>query len=456
MTTAQHYSLKKRLLWGTSIFSLLLGCLLIFAAYRMALHEVNEILDTQMQYMAEHTAAQSISPLASRVELHHNYREEDLLVDIWAYKDQSHLRHPTHLLLAPVQQAGFYTQHTRQGAWRVYVIPLKDYQIQVSQQEKVRSSFALELAGSMFIPYVLLLPLALFILAFIIRRSLKPLNDFKAELAQRDSESLAPIDRQDYPQELLPTIDEINYLFARIQQSQAEQKQFIADAAHELRTPVTALNLQTKILLSQFPEHEALHNLSKGLARIQHLVTQLLALAKQDAALSLIEPPTAFYLNDVVLNCVEQLMNLALQKNIDLGFERNDEIAMQSFESTTHSIVFNLLDNAIKYTPNQGVINISVYRDAENFAYIQIEDSGAGIDPAQYHQVLQRFYRVHHHLEVGSGLGLSIVDKATQRLGGTLTLSKSLTLGGLAVLVKLPQQRGALHAADSSAHNKQY
>ena len=200
MTTAQYYSLKKRLLWGASIFSLLLGCLLIFAAYRMALHEVNEILDTQMQYMAEHTAAQSISPLASRVELHHNYREEDLLVDIWAYKDQSHLRHPTNLLLAPVQQAGFYTQHTRQGAWRVYVIPLKDYQIQVSQQEKVRSSFALELAGSMFIPYVLLLPLALFILAFIIRRSLKPLNDFKAELAQRDSESLAPIDRQDYPQ----------------------------------------------------------------------------------------------------------------------------------------------------------------------------------------------------------------------------------------------------------------
>ncbi|KAA5711791.1 two-component sensor histidine kinase, partial [Klebsiella pneumoniae] len=112
----------------------------------------------------------------------------------------------------------------------------------------------------------------------------------KNELKERDSEELTPIEVHDYPQELLPTIDEMNRLFERISKAQNEQKQFIADAAHELRTPVTALNLQTKILLSQFPEHESLQNLSKGLARIQHLVTQLLALAKQDVTLSMVEP----------------------------------------------------------------------------------------------------------------------------------------------------------------------
>ena len=231
----------------------------------------------------------------------------------------------------------------------------------------------------------------------------------------------------------------MNHLFGRIQQAQAEQKQFIADAAHELRTPVTALNLQTKILMSQFPEHEALIKLSKGLARIQHLVTQLLALAKQDVGLNLIEPNTEFRLNDVALNCVEQLVNLAMQKEIDLGFERNDVIEMNSLESTIHSIIFNLIDNAIKYTPNQGIINISVYSDQDNFACVQIEDSGVGIDPENYDKVLKRFYRVHHHLEVGSGLGLSIVDKAIQRLGGTLQLSRSIDLGGLSVLVRLPK-----------------
>lgn len=439
MKLSKQYSLKKRLIWGTSVFSLLLGCLLIFTAYKIALHEVDEILDTQMQYMAERSTTQPLTTITSKIELHRTYHEEDLLVDIWAYKDQSHLWHQTHLLIPPVKQAGFYTQETPQGKWRVYVIPLKDYQIQVSQQEQVRKNFAWELAGSMFVPYVLLLPFAIIILAFIISLSLKPLEDFKAELRSRDSDGLAPIDSQDYPQELIPTIEEMNHLFGRIQQAQAEQKQFIADAAHELRTPVTALNLQTKILMSQFPEHEALINLSKGLARIQHLVTQLLALAKQDVGLNLIEPNTEFRLNDVALNCVEQLVNLAMQKEIDLGFERNDVIEMNSLESTIHSIIFNLIDNAIKYTPNQGIINISVYSDQDNFACVQIEDSGVGIDPENYDKVLKRFYRVHHHLEVGSGLGLSIVDKAIQRLDGTLQLSRSIDLGGLSVLVRLPK-----------------
>ena len=138
MKIPKQYSLKKRLIWGTSIFSLLLGCLLIFTAYKIALHEVDEILDTQMQYMAERSTTQPLTPVASKVELHRTYHEEDLLVDIWAYKDQSHLWHQTHLLIPPVQQAGFYTQETPQGKWRVYVIPLKDYQIQVSQQEQVQ------------------------------------------------------------------------------------------------------------------------------------------------------------------------------------------------------------------------------------------------------------------------------------------------------------------------------
>ncbi|MBE2649509.1 two-component sensor histidine kinase, partial [Acinetobacter baumannii] len=285
----------------------------------------------------------------------------------------------------------------------------------------------------------IILPFAIFALAAIIRRGLKPIDDFKNELKERDSEELTPIEVHDYPQELLPTIDEMNRLFERISKAQNEQKQFIADAAHELRTPVTALNLQTKILLSQFPEHESLQNLSKGLARIQHLVTQLLALAKQDVTLSMVEPTGYFQLNDVALNCVEQLVNLAMQKEIDLGFVRNEPIEMHSIEPTVHSIIFNLIDNAIKYTPHQGVINISVYTDPDHYACIQIEDSGAGIDPENYDKVLKRFYRVHHHLEVGSGLGLFIVDRATQRLGGTLTLDKSLELGGLSVLVKLPK-----------------
>lgn len=434
----KHYSLKRRLIGYTSIFSIILGCIFVFTAYKISLGEINEILDSQMEYLAERITHHDLHPIQSKFDKARHYHEEDMFVDVWAYEDKNYLHHENHLLVPPVSKAGFYRQKTTHGVWYAYVMPVGNYQIQVSQQEKVRQVLALELAGSMFIPYLLIMPFAIFGLILIIGRTLRPLEDLKNELTQRDSNSLTPLDNQQYPVELRATTTEINHLFERISDSQQEQKQFIADAAHELRTPITALNLQTKILLSQFPEEENLQNLSKGLARMQHLVSQLLSLAKQDASLNQIDSISKFKLNNVALNCVEQLMNLAMQKDIDLGFVRNEEIAMQSIEATVHSIVFNIIDNAIKYTPSSGMINVSVYDD-DNFGYVLIEDSGPGLEPEEYDKVLKRFYRVHHHLEVGSGLGLSIVQKAIQHLNGELVLSKSAELGGLSALVKLPK-----------------
>ena len=435
------FSLRKRLIRYTAIFSVLFGCVLVFSAYRISLEEINEILDAQMVYLAERVELNA-HPMESDFDSHKRYHEEDLFIDIWAYADTKQvLNTPHHVIIEPKKKAGFYTQETVRGTWITYILPTPSYQIQISQQEKVREHLALELAASMFLPYLLIIPFALFGLVYIIRRSLKPLDDFKHELAKRDSNSLIAIQNSNYPEELLPTINEINHLFDRISVAQHEQRQFVADAAHELRTPITALNLQTKILMSQFPEEENLKNLSKGLARMQHLVTQLLALAKQDSTLSQEVQITQFKLNDIALNCVEQLMNLAMEKDIDLGFVRNEQIVLKSVEHSIHSIIFNLIDNAIKYTPVSGMINVSVFADVHDFAYVLIEDSGSGIDPEMYDKVLKRFYRVHHHLEVGSGLGLSIVDKAIQHLGGNLTLSRSEELGGLSVLVKIPMQQ---------------
>lgn len=127
-------------------------------------------------------------------------------------------------------------------------------------------------------------------------------------------------------------------------------------------------------------------------------------------------------------------MELALAKNIDLGLEQQEQIWLKSQSSAVHSIVYNLLDNAIKYTPEQGVINVSIYKQDQR-AILQIEDSGPGIAPELYDQILKRFYRVHHHLEVGSGLGLSIVDKAAEKVGAKLNFGQSEALGGLQVQV---------------------
>lgn len=432
-----QYSLKKRLIIYVSVFSIALGCLLIFSAYRIALQEINEVLDAQMQNLAERVAQHDPEPVQSKFDQARHYHEEDLFVDVWSYANEEHKSHAMNLLVHPVKKAGFYTHKTAQGVWHTYILPLEHYQIQVSQQQSTRRHLALELAGSMFIPYLLFMPFVIWGLSWIISRSLQPLDDFKAELAQRDSEELSAIQSNNYPLEIVPTITEMNHLFERISSAQQEQRQFIADAAHELRTPITALNLQMQILLKQFPDAKELQNLSKGLIRIQHLVSQLLSLAKQDASILEVETKQQFLLNQVAVNCVEQLVHLAMQKEIDLGMERQEDVVLYCQESAVHSIIYNLIDNAIKYTPNQGVINVSVFEQA-GFAMIQVEDSGPGISPELYEKILKRFYRIHHHLEIGSGLGLSIVDKATERLGGKISFSKSASLGGLQVNVQLP------------------
>ena len=430
----KNYSLKKRLIVYTSLFSVLMGCLLVFAAYHIALEETNEILDAQMKNLAERVAKFNPQPTSSDFDHLQHYKEEDLLVDVWSYKDDTHLKHPQNLLVKPVAEKGFYQHITQYGNLQTFIIPLQDIQIQVSQQKSVRQNLAIELAINMFLPYLLIMPFAIWGLSFIIRRSFLPIEQFKSELMQRKPHELTPIQAEAYPIEIVPSIQEINQLFDRISLAQIEQKQFVADAAHELRTPITALNLQTQILLNEFPDHPSLLKLNQGLSRIQHLVNQLLNLAKQDAFILNHELNSRIEINQIAVQCIEQLIHLAIQKNIDLGMEKHEIVEINSQPSAVHSIIFNLIDNAIKYTPENGVINVSTYFE-NNRAIIDIEDSGPGISPDLYDQIKKRFYRVHQHLEIGSGLGLSIVDKATERLGGKIIFSKSELLGGLKVSV---------------------
>lgn len=431
------YSLQTKLIIYTSVFSIAMGCLLIFAAYKIALEETTEILDAQMRHLAERVEKFNPVPVKSQFNHLTEYHEEDLFVDVWRYDQKEHLNHEFRLLVNPVKQAGYYTQKTNHGEWNTYVLPLADKQIQVSQQKSVRQSLALELAANMFLPYLLIMPFAIWALSFIIRRGFQPFEQFKKDLAERKPNELTPITYDHFPREIIPSIQEMNQLFERICESQIEQRQFIADAAHELRTPLTALNLQTQILLKELPNQPSLLKLSQGLARTQHLVTQLLNLAKQDTSIITLDNQTNFLINQVAVNCVEQLIHLALEKDIDLGMDEQHDTPIYSQEFAVHSIIYNLIDNAIKYTPTGGVINVSTYAKDE-YAIIIIEDSGPGIPPELYDQILKRFYRVHQHLEVGSGLGLSIVDKATQRLSGSLSFSKSEQLGGLKVTIQLP------------------
>lgn len=449
--TVQHPSLRQRLLWNLSCFSIVLFILLGLSAYKIALEETQEILDKQMSEMAYFLAETSIDHLSPTFKTNKHYNETDVFIDVWTYSTDLKtklLEDNYHLRLPKADAPHFQQMKSSLGELKVFVLPLKYKQVQISQLMSVRQHLAGELALSMLIPYVLLMPLVLFGLGWLVRRNLSPLINLQNAIASRDHDDLTAIDTSALPLEIAPTIDEINSLFERIDYAQQQQQKFIADAAHELRSPITALNLQLKVLQKTLPEsfvkEKNFVNLKNGLYRMQHLVTQMMALAHQDAhPSSQIEP---LDLIEHVKQVVEQLMYNARKKHIDLGLNQPEHLAqllIQATQTKLQSILFNLIDNAIKYTPEHGRIDITIDQQSQ-YGYLCIEDSGVGVSSSDYAKLIERFVRLPNNQEdvVGSGLGLSIVHTAVHQLNGQLQFAQSAHLGGLAVSVKLPLVEG--------------
>ncbi len=445
----QQRSLRQKLLFSLTAFSVLLFLLLGYSAYRIALEETQEILDQQMKEMAYFLAETSIDHLDSAFRPNHRYDETDVFIDIWTYpsahasqrkqvlrEDQDRIRLPR------MAQPQFQQVHSSRGELKVFVLPLPDRQIQISQQLKVRRHLAQELALSMLIPYVLLVPFLVLGLGLLIRRLFKPVDALQRTIASRNHGDLTQIDTRHLPLEIKPAIDEFNQLFQRIEQAQQQQQQFIADAAHELRSPITALNLQLKVLQKTLPteltQDRNFASLTQGLQRIQHLVLQMMTLAHQET-----QPASPQPLTDLVVQVyfvIEQLMLSARKKQIELGLDsRIAQLQVAADPVQLQSILFNMIDNAIKYTPVGGEIAICLTQDAHR-VYLSIEDSGPGVAATDYPKLTERFVRLPqtHQDIVGSGLGLAIVKNAVQHLGGSLEFSQSVRLGGLMVKVSLP------------------
>lgn len=446
--TIENPSLRWQLLWSLSGFSILLFIVLGFSAYKTALHETEEILDKQMEQMAYFLAETPIDHLDSAFKPNHHYDETDVFIDIWTYQpDPTHIKSEDldHIRLPKAEKAHFQHAHSSIGKLKVFILPLATKQIQISQLLTVRRHLAGEIAFSMLIPYVVLMPLVLLGLGWLVRRNLSSLTNLQQSIAQREYDDLTPVTTTALPSEIAPTIEELNHLFKRIDHAQKQQQQFIADAAHELRSPITALNLQLKVLQKTMPypieQEKNFVNLKNGLYRIQHLVTQMMALAHQDAQSS--NQTEQLDLVDQVKLVVEQLMYNAHRKHIDLGLTQLDQLTalhIQAAPVKLQSIIFNLIDNAIKYTPEHGCVDISIYQH-EEYGCLCIEDSGLGVQATDYPKLVERFVRLpnpNHQDVVGSGLGLSIVQTAVKQLNGKLEFAQSSRLGGLSVTIMLP------------------
>jgi two-component system OmpR family sensor kinase len=273
---------------------------------------------------------------------------------------------------------------------------------------------------------------------WVISDTLGPLRRMRKQVAQRAASDLSPLSAAGMPEEVQPLVAELNALFARVRETFEAQQHFVADAAHELRSPLTALKLQLQAALRAQDEAArgaAVQQLGAGIERAIALVEQLLALARQEAAGQ--GAPEPVDLEELARQAVSSLLATAHARRLDLGLATNEPVQVVAAPEALRLILTNLLDNAIKYTPAGGRIDIALGRDDQG-AWFAVEDSGPGVPEAERERVFDRFYRLPGAEAAGSGLGLAIVRTVADRQGARVTLGRSSTLGGLRVEVRFP------------------
>jgi two-component system OmpR family sensor kinase len=312
--------------------------------------------------------------------------------------------------------------------------------IAIAQETESRDRDARESARRGVIPFVILIPVLLLVVADLIRKLFRPIATLSAEIDQRDEQDMAPIDARHLPTEVRSFALAINRLLARVGKSMESQRRFVADAAHELRSPLTALSLQAERLsATQMSElaRERLGKLRQGIDRGRKLVDQLLAMASAQSSTTTAQAPISVH--KVYRAVLEDLLPVAEKKQIDLGVDGDDcEIVMNEFDLQT--LIKNLADNAVRYTPAGGRIDLRVLHEGETVV-LQVRDTGPGIPDAERERVFDAFYRVPGSDEIGSGLGLSIVRTIANRAGVTLELdyTDSASKTGLCVSLRMPR-----------------
>ena len=319
--------------------------------------------------------------------------------------------------------------------YRVYSLQTQEHTVQIAQDLDARQARARTMALRAVLPIALLAPLLMLAVWWLIDRSLAPVERTRRQVAARAAGDLSPLPDAGLPAEVLPLVRELNLLFGRARQAFETQRRFVADAAHELRSPLTALKLQAQAL--RRPQDDAsrdaaIARLNDGIDRAIDLVGQLLALAREEGERQQPSPPQPVDLQELVREVVSEVLPQAQGRRIDLGLlpGENEPLQVQGAREALHTLLRNLLGNAIKYTPDGGQVDISLsLRDRSPCLFI--EDSGPGLPEAERERVFDRFYRVPGTGAQGSGLGLAIVKTIADAHGATVTLDRSPRLGGL-------------------------
>ncbi len=308
--------------------------------------------------------------------------------------------------------------------WRVFVLTqsVTQQRFAVGQQTELRDEIAWNSSLNVFWPIVSLVVLLLLIINVLIRQTFKPLKQLATHLDKHDGMQLSGLPETNMPKEIVPFLLSINGLLARLHQTMQKQQRFIADAAHELRTPVTALSLLSENIKQATTEQDREQRqllLQQGFERLRLLVAQLLDLARLQSDYESHTEIVSF--NQVVQNVIADLYPLAEAKNIDFGVSRQEKLNVLDKGAGLSHLMRNAIDNAIRYTPEGGTVNVSLLSEAGNAVFC-VEDSGKGIPESELQLIFEPFYRAQDNIQPGNGLGLTISLEVARKLGGHITL----------------------------------
>ena len=438
MTTAPSHSLRARLLGLLMVVITLAALLQAGTAYLTALSQADLIFDRHMQKMAlSLRSASSLTSSTPNVDVNLDRASEDFFVQMWTAGGVPVFQSAAHQTLRRPAQPGFSDVQSQDRMYRVFSIATPTQIIQVAQDMAARRDMARTLAVRTIGPTVLMAPVLMLVVWWVVSRSLAPVARVRSQMAQRRADELSPLSEVGLPDEIRPLIQELNLLLERVRQAFDAQKVFVADAAHEMRSPLAALKIQLQGLQragDDAARELGIRRLAAGIDRAAHLVDQLLVLARQEARVATGVDFAAVDLAQVAILSVEDTLFAAQNRRIDLGVHRAETAVVSGHAEALRILARNLLDNAVKYTPEGGTVDLNVQATADGIV-LSVEDSGPGIAEADRGRVLDRFYRASGASATGSGLGLAIVNAIANLHQATVRLDQSARLGGLRVQV---------------------
>jgi len=447
MTTSIH---RRVLLWAMG--ALLVGAmLLVGGSWWVLRHEMGEVFEDNLKQVAlavanyhgtDGTDGGGRTPRLAQPlpRIYEEYGRFDFVTAVWTRDGRRVHSSDEGVALPFLSRSGLSRVSLHGETWHLYTIVLDESIVQAAQRGSERDSLARETASTLVLPTLLLLTVIAALVTFALRRGLAPLSNAASEVTARSVEALHPISMSDHPPELHLLIGAINDLMARLGSALAMQRHFVADAAHELRTPITALRLQLQLLerASDAGQRTAAQDeLRAGIDRAQHLVEQLLQLSRLGPE----GPPLKrgpVDLAELSRSTVGRFSARADELGIDLGAATDAPVATTGDRQQLSALLDNLVENALRYTPRGGKVDVSaLWQDGH--ACLCVRDTGPGIAPAERERVFDRFYRgAGAKPAAGSGLGLAIVKAVAQRHDAGITLDDAPG-GGLVVTVLFPR-----------------